>query len=198
MAIIVEHDKRKHEILEKSLDLFCKEGYDDVTFQKIADACGITRTTLYIYFKNKREIFSFSIKQLTAATEVHFLETINDSTIDNATCLKKVMHDAIDVCSENRQLFIVLLQYLTSLQKSGIDVAKRVRRRTIRMIHLLSTIIIRGQKGGEFVKKPVKDINEIFVSIIEAEIFKTAVLGAKNFDDTKAAVDIAVDGLLNK
>lgn len=198
MAIIVEHDKRKHEILEKSLDLFCKEGYDDVTFQKIADACGITRTTLYIYFKNKREIFSFSIKQLTAATEVHFLETINDSTIDNATCLKKVMHDAIDVCSENRQLFIVLLQYLTSLQKSGIDVAKRVRRRTIRMIHLLSTIIIRGQKVGEFVKKPVKDINEIFVSIIEAEIFKTAVLGAKNFEDTKAAVDIAVDGLLNK
>ena len=198
MAIIVEHDKRKHEILEKSLDLFCKEGYDDVTFQKIADACGITRTTLYIYFKNKREIFSFSIKQLTAATEVHFLETINDSTIDNATCLKKVMHDAIDVCSENRQLFIVLLQYLTSLQKSGIDVAKRVRRRTIRMIHLLSTIIIRGQKTGEFVKKPVKDINEIFVSIIEAEIFKTAVLGAKNFEDTKAAVDIAVEGLLNK
>ena len=198
MAIIVEHDKRKHEILEKSLDLFCKEGYDDVTFQKIADACGITRTTLYIYFKNKREIFSFSIKQLTAATEVHFLETINDSTIDNATCLKKVMHDAIDVCSENRQLFIVLLQYLTSLQKSGIDVAKRVRRRTIRMIHLLSTIIIRGQKTGEFVKKPVKDINEIFVSIIEAEIFKTAVLGAKNFEDTKAAVDLAVDGLLNK
>ena len=198
MAIIVEHDKRKHEILEKSLGLFCKEGYDDVTFQKIADACGITRTTLYIYFKNKREIFSFSIKQLTTATEVHFLETINDSTIDNATCLKNVMHDAIDVCSENRQLFIVLLQYLTSLQKSGIDVAKRVRRRTIRMIHLLSTIIIRGQKAGEFVKKPVKDINEIFISIIEAEIFKTAVLGAKNFEDTKAAVDIAVDGLLNK
>ena len=54
MAIVVEHDKRKHEILEKSLELFTREGYDDVTFQKIADACGITRTTLYIYFKNKK------------------------------------------------------------------------------------------------------------------------------------------------
>ena len=53
MAIIVEHEKRKKEILEKSMELFCKEGFDDVTFQKIADACGITRTTLYIYFKNK-------------------------------------------------------------------------------------------------------------------------------------------------
>ena len=57
MAVQVEHDKRKQEILEKALDLFVEEGYEDVTFQKISDRCGITRTTLYIYFKNKREIF---------------------------------------------------------------------------------------------------------------------------------------------
>ena len=55
MAIIVEHDKRKKEILETALDLFMEKGYEDVTFQKIADRCGITRTTLYIYFKNKKE-----------------------------------------------------------------------------------------------------------------------------------------------
>ena len=46
MAIIVEHDKRRKEILEKSLEVFAAEGYEDVTFQKIADRCGITRTTL--------------------------------------------------------------------------------------------------------------------------------------------------------
>ena len=36
MAIVVEHDKRKHEILQKSLDVFIDEGYEDATFQKIA------------------------------------------------------------------------------------------------------------------------------------------------------------------
>ena len=61
MAIVVEHDKRKQEILQKSLDVFIEEGYEDATFQKIADRCGITRTTLYIYFKNKHEIFLGSI-----------------------------------------------------------------------------------------------------------------------------------------
>ena len=64
MAIVVEHDKRKQEILQKSLDVFIEEGYEDATFQKIADRCGITRTTLYIYFKNKHEIFLGSIKEL--------------------------------------------------------------------------------------------------------------------------------------
>ena len=69
MSIIVEHDKRRQEILQNALEVFIDEGYEDVTFQKIADRCGITRTTLYIYFKNKREIFTWSIKQLTAGIE---------------------------------------------------------------------------------------------------------------------------------
>ena len=64
MAIIVEHEKRRKEILQKSLDVFVEEGYEDVTFQKIADRCGITRTTLYIYFHNKYDIFIEIIKEL--------------------------------------------------------------------------------------------------------------------------------------
>lgn len=74
MAIVVEHEKRKREILEKSFQLFIEDGYEDVTYQKIADKCGITRTTLYIYFKNKREIFLWSIKQLTNDVEQELIE----------------------------------------------------------------------------------------------------------------------------
>ena len=82
MAAIIEHEKRKHEILQKSLDVFMDEGYDDVTFQKIADRCGITRTTLYIYFKNKREIFLWSIKELTQNLEQKLLAITSDKTLE--------------------------------------------------------------------------------------------------------------------
>lgn len=34
MAIVVEHEKRKREILEKSFQLFIEDGYEDVTYQK--------------------------------------------------------------------------------------------------------------------------------------------------------------------
>ena len=33
MAIVVEHDKRRHDILERSLDVFATEGFEDTTFQ---------------------------------------------------------------------------------------------------------------------------------------------------------------------
>ncbi|MCL2174616.1 MAG: TetR/AcrR family transcriptional regulator, partial [Treponema sp.] len=58
MAIAVEHEQRRKKILEKALTVFMDDGFEDATFQKIADRCGITRTILYLYFKNKKEIFT--------------------------------------------------------------------------------------------------------------------------------------------
>ena len=198
MAIVVEHDKRKHEILEKSLELFTREGYDDVTFQKIADACGITRTTLYIYFKNKREIFTWSIKQMTGELEVKLMEILGDKNLSAEECLRQLMYWVIDTCNGNRPLFNVLLIYLINLQKTGVSAEERVNRRVIRIKHLLSMIIIEGQKRGEFKKMPVKTVNNMLYSLVESAIFEIAVLNKKDVSEVKASIDLVVEGLENK
>ena len=92
MAIIVEHDKRKHEILQKSLDVFIDEGYEDATFQKIADRCGITRTTLYIYFKNKYEIFHESIKELLSELEKSLTKIIQEKASSEQTISSPILN----------------------------------------------------------------------------------------------------------
>lgn len=196
MAIVVEHDKRKHEILEKSLELFTREGYDDVTFQKIADACGITRTTLYIYFKNKREIFTWSIKQMTGELESRLMEILGDKNLSAQECLRQLMYWVIDTCEQNRPLFNVLLIYLINLQKTGVSAEDRVNRRVIRIKHLLSMIIIEGQKRGEFQKMPVKTINNMLYSLVESAIFEIAVLNKKDVSEVKASIDLVIKGIL--
>lgn len=198
MAIVVEHDKRKHEILQKSFELFCREGYEDVTFQKIADACGITRTTLYIYFKNKKEIFSWSIKQLTEELQQALLEIIADQSLSNEECLRKTMSWIIDMCAQKEQLFHVLMPYLINLQKSGTSPAERVNRRTLKAKHLLNLIIIRGQKAGEFKKIPVGEINDLLYSMIEAAIFRIALLNQIDTAQVKNAINLAIDGFLQR
>lgn len=197
MAIVVEHDKRKHEILEKSLELFTREGYDDVTFQKIADACGITRTTLYIYFKNKREIFTWSIKQMTGELESRLMEILGDKNLSAEECLRQLMYWVIDTCNGNRPLFNVLLIYLINLQKTGVSAEERVNRRVIRIKHLLSMIIIEGQKRGEFKKMPVKTVNNMLYSLVESAIFEIAVLNKKDVSEVKDSIDLVVQGLQN-
>ena len=195
MATIVEHEKRKHEILQKALDVFMEEGYEDVTFQKIADRCGITRTTLYIYFKNKREIFIWSIKQLTAGIEVQLMEFIQNKELNASDCLRKMMFLVLDECKENHKLFNVVLSYLLTLQKSGINPAERVRRRVIRLRHLISLLIIRGNNSNEFNNVNIKDTNELLYGLIESAIFRIAVLGQSNIDEVYGAIDLAINKL---
>jgi AcrR family transcriptional regulator len=196
MAIVVEHDKRKHEILEKALDVFIEEGYEDVTFQKIADRCGITRTTLYIYFKNKREIFLWSIKQLTSGLEASIMEIINDKSLNAQQCFRKMLMKIVDALEENKKLFSVLLVYLMQLKKSGIDPNERVMRRVIKLRHVMSTILIRGMKKNEFKQLNVKEVNDMFYGLIEAAIFRLSILAQDNIDDVRSTLNLAVDGIL--
>jgi AcrR family transcriptional regulator len=196
MAIVVEHEKRKHEILEKALDVFVEEGYEDVTFQKIADRCGITRTTLYIYFKNKREIFLWSIKQLTAGLETDIMKIINNKDLNSEQCLRAMLMKLTDSLETNTKLFNVLLAYLLQLKKSGTDPRERVVRRVLRLRHVLSTIIIRGENDDEFRQLNVHDINDLFYGLIESAIFRIAVLAQNNINDVRATLNLAVDGIL--
>lgn len=193
MAIVVEHDKRKQEILQKSLDVFIEEGYEDATFQKIADRCGITRTTLYIYFKNKHEIFLGSIKELLSEVETNLKEIMADSNLSSETALRKVLSSLTDACESNKKLFSVLLNYLMQLKKSGVDTSERVRRRVIRLRHLLSTIVIKGIQKGEFKEVNVKDVNETLYGLMESAIFRIAVLNQDDVADIKAALNTTVD-----
>lgn len=196
MAIVVEHDKRKQEILQKSLDVFIEEGYEDATFQKIADRCGITRTTLYIYFKNKHEIFLGSIKELLGGLASSIDVVINNDSLSSEQALREVLKIIIDLCIESKKLFIVLLNYLLQIKKTGVDTNERVRRRVVKLRHVLSTVIIRGIQKGEFHETNVKEINELFYSIIEAAIFRLVVLNQEDISDIRKTLNLAVDQLL--
>lgn len=196
MAIVVEHDKRKHDILQKSLDVFIEEGYEDATFQKIADRCGITRTTLYIYFNNKHEIFLGSIKELLSDLEITLIKIIKDSSLSAENALRQIMDEIITYCENSKKLFIVLLSYLLQLKKSGVDIGEKITRRVLRLRHLLSTIMIRGIDNNEFKRNNVKDMNELLYDLIESGIFKMTVLNQDDLSEVRNHLNLAIDGFL--
>ena len=197
MAIVVEHDKRRHDILERSLDVFATEGYEDTTFQKIADSCGITRTALYIYFDNKKEIFVGSLKQILIAMELDLNNIIQDESLSCHDALYKMANLIIDYCEQNLKLFNVLHAYLLGLKKAKENPQEKIHRRIIRMRHMLSTVIIRGIKSGEFKKDlNVHSVVELIYILVESSIFRIAVLEAEDLSEIRKAVAPAIDGLV--
>ncbi|MBO4437807.1 MAG: TetR/AcrR family transcriptional regulator [Spirochaetaceae bacterium] len=200
MAIIVEHDKRKHTILDKALDVFVDEGYEDATFQKIADRCGITRTTLYLYFRNKREIFISSIRQLTTNIELSLLDVMHDNKLTSDEKLKQVLHQILDACRENPKLFTVILNYLLQVQKTGKNPGTMVRRRIVRLRHLLCNILIEGINKGELgiTVSDISTTDEMLYAMIESSIFRLAILNQKDIKEMHAAIDLAIEGIKKK
>lgn len=181
MSVSVEHDKRREEILDKALDVFVQEGYKDTTFQKIAERCGITRTILYLYFENKREIFSSCIKRFMAGLEAEIALVASDTTRSGSEKLVAIGGMVVQICERESKLLSVILDYLMKLKTAGGDPDERVRRRTIRMRHILASIIIEGKRRGEFDPEvPVRATSELFYALIEATVFRITVLGKKD------------------
>ena len=216
MSIVVEHDKRRKQILKKALDVFMEEGFEDTTYQKIADRCKITRTTLYLYFRNRQEIFNFSIKQFMAEVEQDILGVKDNKTLSCSSKLKKIMFLILTRLEENRLLISVILNYLLSKSteagklKSDIPLEGKsaygntgtpslsynlVRRRTIRHRRILSAMLFEGIKTGQLRKIDVGAANDLLFSIIESAIFRLAVLKRESTTDLKAAAELAINEL---
>ncbi len=120
---------------------------------------------------------------------------MKDETLSAEELLRKVLRLLAASCEENKKLYNVLLNYLMQLKKSGIDTNERVRRRTIRLRHLMSTILIKGIQNKEFKDLNVKDLNEILYGLLEAGMFRIAVLNQNNISEIDNAINTVVDSI---
>jgi len=79
-----EHEKeiRKNEILNAAEKLFFSNGYEDVSLNDIANEVNLGRSTLYLYFENKEELF-FAIV-LRGTIILHNLINYNTKELKNA------------------------------------------------------------------------------------------------------------------
>jgi len=52
-----DHDEREAQILRAAAAVIIRQGYDKTTMSDIADEAGVSRGTVYLYFKGKEELF---------------------------------------------------------------------------------------------------------------------------------------------
>jgi len=64
-----DYGKRKQLILEKSAEMFAEHGYHKASIDQLADACGMSKSLIYHYFKSKHELLFQCMKE--HVTELH-------------------------------------------------------------------------------------------------------------------------------
>ena len=75
-----------------------------------------------------------------------------------------------------------------------------VRRRIVRLRHLLCNILIEGIDKGELgiTVSDISTTDEMLYAMIESSIFRLAILNQKDIKEMHAAIDLAIEGIKKK
>ena len=181
MGIVIDHEARKRDIIAKSIQLFAEQGYDGVTYQKIADSCSIARTTLYKYFHSKRQIFNAAIWEVSYLLIDRFAEALASKT-SALTRLERVMAAVFQLLFERHVLLTVILDYVLASQRAGTDedLARNIRSHTIGLRRIIHSLIIEGIRTGELRKLNARLATALVYAQLEAAILRLTV--SKNAD----------------
>jgi len=146
---MVDHNQRRIQILTKAFALFAEEGYAGVTYQKVADRCGLSRTVIYKYFQNKEEMFLYAIKLATGNLNTLIENTLRHYEGTPLEKLVRILRVTVRLLANNRIFLTVILDYVLTQKQHGKDVRRQVRRYTFGMKHLLTKLLREASSTGE-------------------------------------------------
>ena len=139
---------RSAEIVNAALDLFAQNGFDATSLDAIGRGAGVSKATVYIYFDNKKDIFSAVLRavagpRLAAARSA--AETMDGHFTELAP---KILAHLADAASE-RPLSVALKMIVAESRRFP-DLAKKWHDEIIgESIAVMTELITRAQQRGE-------------------------------------------------
>jgi TetR/AcrR family transcriptional regulator, biofilm operon repressor len=154
LAPLSKGAKTKEKILHVSLKLFAAKGYKETTVRDISGALGIKQSALYNHFKNKDEILTTLVSELTSSAIVTLFEHKDPEEIYRhgksllqsiATTFKLISFDR-----QNEALFRLIMQEIYT-------------HHTIREIYF-----------EHFYQENVKKLSTIFFMMMQNEMIRSS------------------------
>src|SRR5688572_10555759 len=95
--------ERRQQILMAARDEFAKRGYHQTTIDDIVATAGVARGTFYLYFEDKRAVFSDLIDRFAAQLAVTIVRiTTDDPTQSVASQVRGNIRRIIGTCLSDR------------------------------------------------------------------------------------------------
>jgi AcrR family transcriptional regulator len=141
-----KREVRREQILKIASELFSEKSYHDVTVDEIADAVGVAKGTIYLYFPSKEKLYLEILENSFEAIESLLEREIAKS--DSAPVkLKKILSLIFEFYRINLDVLRILSRDETHLIREHFEFTEHWR---LRRIKLYEKILERGQKEGSF------------------------------------------------
>ncbi|HHW07163.1 MAG TPA: TetR/AcrR family transcriptional regulator [Clostridia bacterium] len=190
----MDYEKYKDEIAMHALRVFVERGYHRATLQDVAERCGIGRTTLYSYFKNKEDIFLHVVKKQVEAFRAAYRNLLEDPELSYLDKIKELVARVIRDYENNHELVIFTELWLLLKMKEGQP--ERALRRWLREIRLMFADLFKEAMQHREIKKGDHEIlSSILFGLLEAMLLEKAWNREMQLDAHLQGIYLMLDGL---
>lgn len=176
-------------ILSKALEVFAKVGYRESNLSLIAEACCLSRPTVYQYFSDKKEIYYYAVKNVTSRMfEKYSNIAFAPGDQDEIERLRMIVLDIFSFARENESTLSNLVEFILSEKKSGVDVYSSIRSRTAKMRILIKRLVLQGIHRNTIRECDADKVGEEIFSLVVAEAFQVGFFPSFSAEEASSIV----------
>lgn len=193
MPKIVDYETKKQEIIEKAKIVFAKQGYHNTNLAHISKKCGMGRTTIYQYFKNKDEIFYHTVGNTLEEIQTQVEVITSKENLTFIEKLKEVIHQLTDE-KDSSNTFILLLEIWLILKRENNETLENLKSYTQQLKETIEQLIKEAINAKEIKPIDSKSMAETIYTLIETFTLQRA----SNNLDAKGKIEsfnLLIDGL---
>lgn len=196
-----EKERRKQQIIVAAKRVFSEKGFSKSTMEDIASEAELSPGTLYLYFKNKEELYaslSLRILQYMNIRVQHVNDEVGLDPIQKMGALQEALLDVYDFDSSTI-INLFHLQSSETLKNLSPDFLDEINELSRKSIGGIATIINEGIEKGLFLDEHPHALADIlwslFSGVILWEASKSILNEQKNY--LKKTLDVAFRIFLN-
>lgn len=170
-----QKEARPKEIVQAALTIFARDGFAGARLDDVADQVGISKGTIYLYFKNKEELFKACVQETVGAHLAATQEFAANFEGDTADLLREVVNSVSERLFQDGYRTILLL-LISEGQRFPELVSFYFEEILSPGLKVLRGIIARGVERGEFrdtglAKYPMLLMSPVMASVIWNHMF---------------------------
>ena len=173
MPKIVDYEAKKKMIMDQAIESFLRKGFHNTHLVDITNACGMGRTTIYQYFRNKDEILQFTIAHLFASLESDFSDHLSRGHESPLKTINTLIPAIIQEYHQNRKLVVLVDLWLIMIREQHPSI-KLVNQHMMEVRSVFEELLERGISQGEIRQLHAASMAFTLYALIESFLMQVA------------------------
>lgn len=181
--------KTKAKILDVAMQVFSTHGYEGSSIRAIAKAADISIGGVYLYFRNKEELYLNLIKDRIGEQNITTKEAVTSAGSPEEG-LRAFLSQHLNYGVKNKELILI------NIREHGFAFGREVKRKFLRsQIELLMEVLNAGITAGVFRECNTEEAAKIIMATLRGIVLSMALEGESIITE-KGLGDLIIRGLL--